>query len=88
MNTFLFTIYAVLVTLFAVVLFVWALRSGQFKDQRRARYLPLGRQNGRKSADRPPISRRWRRLHGFVGVLAVLLLATVFLLVYAAFQNG
>ena len=88
MNTFLLTIYAVLVTLFAVILFVWALRSGQFKDQRRAGYLPLARQNGGESADRPAMSRRWRLLHGFVGALAVLLLATVFFLVYAAFQNG
>ncbi|MGD0110496.1 MAG: cbb3-type cytochrome oxidase assembly protein CcoS [Armatimonadota bacterium] len=34
-------LYAVIgVTLFSL-LFVWAVRSGQFRDQHRARYLPL-----------------------------------------------
>jgi cbb3-type cytochrome oxidase maturation protein len=40
-----YTCWIILVTIslfISLVAFVWALRSGQFSDQGRARYLPLG----------------------------------------------
>ncbi len=36
-----FIIYITLGLVFSVVVFVWALNNGQFKDQQRARFLPL-----------------------------------------------
>ena len=36
-----FITYITLGLIFGVVLFVWALKNGQFKDQQRARFIPL-----------------------------------------------
>ena len=36
-----FIIYIVIGMILAISLFLWALKSGQFKEQQRARYLPL-----------------------------------------------
>jgi len=41
--------------------FIWALRSGQFSDQERARYLPLGKDL--LSEPIPGVSRAKRRAH-------------------------
>jgi nitrogen fixation-related uncharacterized protein len=58
----------------AVALFIWALRSGQFKNQKRARYLPLQNHasaegSHRSEADRPV----WPMV--VLGILAALVLA-------------
>lgn len=34
-------LYALIATSFLIALFAWAVRTGQFTDQDRARYLPL-----------------------------------------------
>lgn len=47
-----FITYIVLGLIFSVVLFVWALKNGQFKDQQRARFLPL-EDDLKSSATRP-----------------------------------
>jgi cbb3-type cytochrome oxidase maturation protein len=36
-----FITYIALGLIFSVLVFVWALKNGQFKDQQRARFLPL-----------------------------------------------
>ncbi|HYA04170.1 MAG TPA: cbb3-type cytochrome oxidase assembly protein CcoS [Syntrophobacteria bacterium] len=41
MYVVLFLLYVILSSAVTLWLFVWAIRRGQFKDQQRARYLPL-----------------------------------------------
>jgi cbb3-type cytochrome oxidase maturation protein len=45
----------------SVAAFIWALRAGQFSDQERARYLPLGKDL--LSQPIPEVSRAKRRVH-------------------------
>ena len=45
----------------SLVAFIWALRAGQFSDQERARYLPLGKDL--LSEPIPGVSRAKRRAH-------------------------
>ena len=64
----------------SLVAFIWALRAGQFSDQDRARYLPLGKEL--LSEPVPVISRAKRRAHtavlfligaaGFIAMAAAL----------------
>ena len=41
-----FIIYIVIGLILAVSLFLWALKNGQFRDQQRARFLPLEEETG------------------------------------------
>ena len=54
-------------TILAVVTLVWALKTRQFEDQNRARYLPLAGLSREQLADPPPIK------HGasFWGIICV-----------------
>jgi nitrogen fixation-related uncharacterized protein len=55
-------------TLMALLVLSWAIRTGQFEDQDRARYLPLCGLPDAEPGLRPPARRRIARL----GVLAIL----------------
>jgi nitrogen fixation-related uncharacterized protein len=81
----LFIVYAVLIVAAAVLLFVWALGSGQFRDQRRARFLPLMGESPLKGAARSGTTRRAAFLYGIIGILAALVLVVGIFLAYAAF---
>jgi nitrogen fixation-related uncharacterized protein len=54
-------------TLMAVLVIVWAIRSDQFEEQDRARYLPLVGLSATEMAEQPPI----RRGASFYGILAI-----------------
>lgn len=56
--------------------FVWGLRSGQFSDQERARYLPLGKD----LLDRPVVAapRRKQKVHSAALLAIVLIGLSVF----------
>ena len=54
-------------TLMAVLAIVWAIKSDQFEEQDRARYLPLVGLSATEMADQPPI----RRGASFYGILAI-----------------
>jgi cbb3-type cytochrome oxidase maturation protein len=43
---FFFILFLVSGFIFGIIVFVWALRNGQFKDQQRARYLALDDEDG------------------------------------------
>lgn len=58
-------LYLIVISLgVSIVAFLWAYRSGQFSDQDRARYLPLG--EDLLSVPAVVASRRQRRLHSTV----------------------
>ncbi len=54
-------------TLMAVLAIVWAIKSDQFEEQDRARYLPLVGLSATEMAEQPPI----RRGASFYGILAI-----------------
>jgi cbb3-type cytochrome oxidase maturation protein len=66
---------------FGIVVFLWALKSGQFKEQQRARYLPL---EDEPEAPHKEISRS-SKLQTFVlfGILIFGLVASASVIVYA-----
>jgi cbb3-type cytochrome oxidase maturation protein len=72
-------LFLVLISLIvSLVAFIWALRAGQFSDQERARYLPLG-----KDLLAQPImvaSRAKRRAHN----VALCLIVTMCFIAFAA----
>lgn len=55
-------------TLMAVLAILWAIRSDQFEEQDRARYLPLVDLSAREMAEQPPV----RRSASFYGILAII----------------
>jgi hypothetical protein len=73
-------------TLMAVLAILWAIRSEQFEEQDRARYLPLTGLSAREMSEQPPV----RRGASFYGILAIFacglitLLATLALVLKAA----
>ena len=62
----------------SLVAFIWALRAGQFSDQERARYLPLGKDL--LSQPVTPLSRAKRRVH----TVALCLIVTMCFIAFAA----
>ena len=61
-----------------LVLLVWGLRSGQFSEQERARYLPLRDADAPLSATQPRrITKELYVLLGLVGLTFVILLVTL-----------
>lgn len=64
-------------TLMAIGAIVWAIRSDQFEEQDRARYLPLVGLSAQEMRERPPI----RRGASFFAILAIFVsgLATLIL---------
>lgn len=87
MYYFLFIVYVVLATLFALALFIWALKNRQFEDQQRARFLPLVQHQSQPAAERPEASRFQQLLFGLPGLLAALLLAGGIVLAYTLLLN-
>ena len=57
-------------TVMAVAFLVWSIRSHQYDDQDRARYLPLNTLEPEELADQPPV----RHGAGFYGILTILIL--------------
>ncbi|MDX9788293.1 MAG: cbb3-type cytochrome oxidase assembly protein CcoS [Desulfobacterales bacterium] len=53
-----FITYIVVGFALSLIVFIWALKNGQFQDQQRARFLPL--EEGMPSA--PARASRWKRL--------------------------
>jgi len=62
----------------SLVAFIWALRAGQFSDQERARYLPLGKDL--LSEPITPLSRAKRRVH----TIALCLIVAMCFIAFAA----
>ncbi len=70
----------------SVLVFFWALERGQFKDQERARFLPLDQEEEPRAMK---ISRAGRYEAYALGLLVSLgLLATGAVLVFAVFSGG
>lgn len=67
----------------SVAAFIWALRAGQFSDQERARFLPLGKDL--LSEPIPAVSRAKIRVHT---VFLILIAATGFVAFAAALALG
>ena len=53
----------------SIAVFIWAIKSGQFSDQGRARYLPLSVENPVPPADKP--SRLPAEVYALVFILAM-----------------
>ncbi len=53
-------LYCLLGVVIFAVLFLWAVRNGQFRDQERARHLPLQREDGARQRSRPRIDAQER----------------------------
>jgi cbb3-type cytochrome oxidase maturation protein len=82
-----FVAYIVIGIGISLLVFLWAVKTGQFHDQQRARYLPL-----RDEPDPGPVKisrfRRWE-IYGLFFLAAAGLAATAALLLYAAyFRHG
>lgn len=78
-----FIAYIVIGFSISLLVFGWALKSGQFKDQQRARFLPL-----RGQADGPPVnvSRLCRiEIYSLFVLVAIGLAASAALLIYAVY---
>ena len=67
-------------TLMAVLAIVWAVRTDQFEEQDRARYLPLVGLSASEMADQPPV----RRGASFYAILAIIVCGAVTLAVTLA----
>ena len=77
-----FIIYLVVGFAATLWVFLWAVRNGQFKDQQRARFLPLEQGSDmHHSGESVPNERRGHSLFGF---MLSGLVACVFVLVYVA----
>lgn len=76
-----FMSYMFLGVLLAVAVLIWAVRNGQFKDQQRARYLPL---EGNAPVT-PPDAHRWHRLemYGLIFLAVAGLAASAAVLVFS-----
>lgn len=75
-----FLIYLVVGFTITLTIFFWAVKNGQFRDQQRARFLPL-----EKEEKRPAKSvSRFNRYQGFAifGLMACTLLGSTLVLVY------
>ncbi len=79
MYSFLYVAYLICASLIVACLFYWALRTGQFKDQQRARFLPLVKE------ERPTemSGGAGSRARGFLGLLVAGLLAAAVVIAYA-----
>ena len=81
-----FIAYIVIGISISLIVFFWAVKSGQFQDQQRARYLPLRGQ----TQETVKVSRfsRWE-IYGIFFLACIGLATTATLLLYAAyFHHG
>jgi cbb3-type cytochrome oxidase maturation protein len=79
-----FIIYLVVGLIIGLTAFGWALKNGQFKDQERARFLPLMKAEG------PAATSRFGRLETYVlmGIAFLGLLLSAFTLIYSLVSAG
>jgi cbb3-type cytochrome oxidase maturation protein len=70
----------------SILVFVWALRNGQFRDQQRARFLPLERD----VTGKPVRVSGMNRIEGYAlfGLACLGLLATAAVLIFALVRGG
>ena len=80
-----FVAYIVIGIVISLLVFLWAVKNGQFHDQRRARYLPL-----RDGPDQGPTKAskfsRWE-IYGLFILAGAGLAATAALLLFAAYSR-
>lgn len=86
-----FITYIVVGLVIGLAAFAWALKSGQFKDQERARFLPLAltEANAEGEANGPPASSTFGRLEAYalLGVACIGLLISAFTLLYSLLRG-
>ena len=70
-------IYTVLVVILLIAVLVWAIRSGQFKQQDRARYLPLADDAVEAASPSKRSGRRQPTVFRMTPLLAAILLAAI-----------
>ena len=70
----------------SLAVFIWALKNNQFKDQGRARFLPLENEKGAKAAPITKISRY--EIYGLMLLACAGLLASAAVLVFAILHGG
>jgi cbb3-type cytochrome oxidase maturation protein len=78
-----FVTYMGLGLLVSVLVFVWALKNGQFTDQQRARFLPLEADDYARAGRKSRMSRYEMYLLGFLACIGVSASAAV--LIFALF---
>jgi cbb3-type cytochrome oxidase maturation protein len=65
----------------SLVVFFWALNHGQFRDQKRARFLPL---DGMRAARPVEMTRRWRiETYGLVALVCLGLAGSAAVIIFA-----
>ncbi len=78
----LFLVYVIVSSVFTLWLFLWAVRRGQFKDQQRARYLPLVKEERHDGPIRTAHFSGYRAV-GVLGLILATLLAVAVVMFYA-----
>ena len=87
MYTFLYVVYVILSSAVFLLFFFWALKHGQFRDQQRARFLPLTEERGEKEPmKRAGSNRSWNTV--FLGLLFSGTAAIVAVVAYAVLHRG
>jgi len=81
-----FITYIVVGFIISLTVFIWALKNNQFKDQRRARFLPLENEKGTDAAPFHRISRY--EIYGLLLLAGAGLLASAAVLVVALLPGG
>jgi nitrogen fixation-related uncharacterized protein len=81
-----FIAYVILGFCISLMVFVWALGRGQFRDQERARYLPLEEGEAKETLKVSRFNRY--EAYGLAGLVVLGLMATGAVLVFALFFGG
>jgi len=81
-----FTVYIVVGFVISLVVISWAIRSGQFRDQQRARFLPL--ENEPERIALPPSRTSVYEIYALGLIAAAGLLTSGALLVYSLLYGG
>lgn len=81
-----FITYIAVGFIISLTVFIWALKNNQFKDQRRARFLPLENEKGADAAPMTGISRF--EIYGLLLLACAGLLASAAVLVFALMPGG
>jgi cbb3-type cytochrome oxidase maturation protein len=81
-----FMAYILIGLTLGLLVFVWAMKNGQFRDQQRARFLPL-EEDHRPAQTRPGKTRRWE-IYGLIILAVAGLAASAAVLVVALLTDG
>ena len=81
-----FISYMVFGLLVALIVFAWALKNGQFKDQQRARFLPLTQAGPQKSVRATRASRI--EVYALFGLVIVGLCSSFAVVIFALWRAG